>query len=237
MFRKNIISSSIHFLIPFAVITFFLACSPLKKYSGSVLKWENDIRKFEQLDSINQYPVNSVLFMGSSSIRLWNTLEEDMKPYSVIQRGFGGSRISDVSWYTPRIVYPHTVQAVVIFVANDITGSEEDKTPQEVASLFRYIVKTIHKKQPHLPVFYIQVTPTESRWKVWPRIQEGNMLVKQLCEKDPDLYFIETAPYFLTSDGTPNASLFVEDKLHLSEAGYQIWTKVIKAELNKVLKK
>jgi lysophospholipase L1-like esterase len=237
MFRKNELSATILRVLPLLVITFLLACSPLKKYTDSVQKWENDIREFEQLDSTNRYPNNAVLFMGSSSIRLWNTLEEDIKPYSVIQRGFGGSRISDVAWYTPRIVYPHQIQAVVIFVANDISGSKEDKTPQEIASLFSYIVKTIHKKHPDLPVFYIQVTPTESRWKVWPRIQEGNKLVKQLCAKNPDLHFVETAKYFLSSEGTPNAELFVDDKLHLSAQGYQIWTRLVKAELDKVLKK
>lgn len=225
-------------IIPLVSVYFFfiISCAPLAKYENKVKGWEADIQNFEKLDSTTNYPKDAILFMGSSSIRLWNTLENDMKPYNTIQRGFGGAKISDVAWYTPRIVYPHKCKAVVIFVANDITGSSEDKSPAEVASLFQYIVKTIRKELPQVPVFYIQVTPTESRWDVWPKIQEGNSLVKQKCAKMKDVYFIETAQYFLNADGKPNSALFLKDKLHLNTEGYRVWTKVIKENLNAALK-
>lgn len=230
---KNIPISKFLFLI---TLTAILSCSPLKKYENHVQGWEPDIRKFEQQDSLQRYSDDAVLFMGSSSIRLWSTLQYDMQPYHVIQRGFGGSKISDLAWYTPRIVYPHKCKAVVIFIANDITGSEEDKSPQEIATLFRYIVKTIRKKMPQVPIFYIEVTPTESRWEVWPKIQEGNQMVKNQTKKMPDVYFIETADYFLNDQGKPVASLFLKDKLHLNADGYKVWTRVIKQNLDKVLK-
>ncbi|HEX3006748.1 MAG TPA: GDSL-type esterase/lipase family protein [Bacteroidales bacterium] len=219
------------------IVSFILSCSPLSKYKNSVQGWEADIRKFEHLDSTQVYPGDAVLFMGSSSIRLWSTLQEDMKPYNTIQRGFGGAKISDLAWYTPRIVYPHKCQAIVIFVANDITGSDEDKTPQEIAIIFNHIVKTIRKKLPEIPIFYVEVTPTESRWKVWPRIQEGNKLVKHECEKLTNVHFIETAAYFLNENGTPEASFFLKDKLHLTREGYNVWTRVIKKNLDATLKR
>ena len=219
------------------LLLFIVSCSPLKKYKNSVQGWEADIRKFEYLDSVQQYPADAILFMGSSSIRLWNTLSEDMKPYNVIQRGFGGSKFSDVAWYTPRIVYPHKCQAVVIFVANDIVGSDEDKTPAEVASLFSYTVRKIRRKLPDVPVFYIQVTPTERRWSVWPKIQEGNALIRDLSTKLRNVHYIETADYFLNQEGKPRQDLFIKDKLHLNEEGYKVWTRVIKNNLDAVLKK
>lgn len=234
MKMKNIPAS---YLTTTLLVLFIVSCSPLKKYKNSVQGWEADIRKFEQLDSIHKYPDDAILFMGSSSIRLWNSLEEDMKPYKVIQRGFGGSKFSDVAWYTPRIVYPHKCKAVVIFVANDIVGSDEDKTPAEVASLFSYTVKTIRKKLPEVPVFYIQVTPTERRWNVWPKIQEGNMLIKNLSARLYKVYYIETADKFLNPEGKPRQELFIKDKLHLNEDGYKVWTGIIKHELDAVLKK
>ncbi len=217
------------------ILAFILSCSPLSKYKTNVRNWEADIRQFEHLDSTENYPDNAVLFMGSSSIRLWKTLQEDMKPYKTIQRGFGGSKISDLAWYTSRIVYPHKCAAIVIFVANDITGSAADKSPKEVASLFKDIVKTIRKKLPETPVFYIQVTPTESRWKVWPRIQEGNNLIRNASL--PNVYFIETAKFFLNKENKPDSSLFLADNLHLNAEGYKIWTQVIKSNLDSVLLK
>jgi hypothetical protein len=230
---KNTLAS----ILTTTLLLFIISCSPLKKYKNSVHGWEADIRKFEQLDSTRQYPDDAILFMGSSSIRLWNTLADDMKPYSVIQRGFGGSKFSDVAWYTPRIVYPHKCQAIVIFVANDIVGSDEDKTPAEVASLFSYTVKTIRKKLPHVPIFYIQVTPTKSRWNVWPAIQEGNTRIKNLTTKLHNVHYIETTNYFLDQEGQPKQELFIKDNLHLNEAGYKVWTGIIKQNLDAVLKK
>ena len=112
------------------------ACSPLGKYRNlpEVKSWENDIKNFEQLDNTEKYQDDAILFAGSSSIRLWTTLEKDMAPYHVIQRGYGGAKLSDFAVYARRIFDPHPCKAIVIFVANDITGTEQDKTPEEVAA-------------------------------------------------------------------------------------------------------
>ena len=98
---------------------------------------------------------------GSSSIRLWETLQEDMAPYPVIQRGYGGARLSDFAVYAERILHPHENSGIVLFIANDIAGTENDKTPREVLGLFKNVVKTIRKKFPDTAVFWIGITPTE----------------------------------------------------------------------------
>jgi lysophospholipase L1-like esterase len=218
---------------------FVFACSPVKKYHNlpEVLSWENDIQKFEQLDKSEKYPDNAILFAGSSSIRLWEKLAQDMMPYSVIQRGFGGSKLSDLAIYADRIFTPHPCQAIVIFVANDITGSDKDKTPKEVSALFGNVLQTIRKTHATTPVFWIEITPTESRWKVWPEIQQVNSLIKEKCKKSKNTYFIATSSAFLNDKGLPKPELFRQDKLHLTPAGYVVWTGIVKKELDKVLKK
>jgi hypothetical protein len=226
--RRNIL-----LLVPLLL----LSCSPVKKYltMPQVLAWEPDIQKFEQLDKSESYPKESILFAGSSSIRLWSTLGKDMAPYPIIQRGFGGSRISDVVVYAHRIFDPHPCKAIVIFIANDITGSDQDKSPEEVATLFRVLLKTIRETHHETPVFWIETTPTGSRWKVWPQVQEMNKLVQKVCLSQKNTYFIDTDYAFLNVNGLPNDELFREDKLHLSDKGYAIWTEIIKKELNKVV--
>jgi lysophospholipase L1-like esterase len=213
-----------------------LSCSPISKYRSlpEVLSWENDIQKFEQLDKSETYPRNSILFAGSSSIRLWSTIDKDLAPYPVIKRGFGGSKLSDLAVYANRIFDPHPCSAIVLFVANDITGSDQDKSPQEVASLFRNVLKTIRKSHPETTVFWIEITPTPLRWKVWPEIQKVNSLIKNMCDKQKNLYFIKTDFAFLNKDGLPNDELFREDRLHLNEKGYAVWTEIIKKELEKI---
>jgi GDSL-like Lipase/Acylhydrolase family len=215
-----------------------LSCSPVDKYRNlpEVRYWENDIRKFEQLDISEKYPEDAILFAGSSSIRLWTSLEKDMAPYHVIRRGYGGAKLSDFAVYAPRIFNPHKCRAIVIFVANDITGTGQDKSPEEVATLFRDVLRTIRKYHPFIPVFWIETTPTASRWTVWPEIQKANSLIKKICDNQKNTYFITTDFAFLTKKGLPDDELFREDKLHLTEKGYAIWTEIIKKELKVVLK-
>jgi hypothetical protein len=224
-------------LIPLLSVIILISCSPLRKYQGlpEVLSWEPDIQKFEQLDKTEKYPDDAILFAGSSSIRLWTSLGKDMAPYNIIQRGYGGAHLSDFAVYAPRIFDNHKCQALVLFIANDITGAESDRTPKEVASLFKSVVNAFRKVNPESPVFWIEITPTASRWKVWPEIQEANAMVKNACSKGKNVYFISTHDSFLNENGLPIDELFRDDKLHLTEKGYEVWSGIIKRELDKVL--
>jgi glycerophosphoryl diester phosphodiesterase len=214
-----------------------ISCSPVKKYESlpEVQAWEDEIQKFEELDKSEIYSDDAIIFTGSSSIRLWSTLEADMAPYPVIQRGFGGSKLSDFAVYGDRIISPHKCKAIVIFIANDISGRETDKSPETVASLFRTSLRVIRKSHPGTPVFWIAITPTSSRWTVWPQIQKANNLIKNICEKEKNAYFIPTDYAFLNEKGLPKDELFVSDKLHLSQKGYEVWTGIIKKEINKIV--
>ena len=198
-------------------------------------RWEDDIRNFEHLDSTETYSDQAILFIGSSSIRLWSTLAEDMVPYEVIQRGYGGARLSDLVIYAERIIYPHPCRAIVLFVANDITGNEEDKSPLEVRELAKELFSIIRTKKENIPVFYIATTPTPLRWKVWPKISEANEGIKDFCEEKEHTYFIETATAFLGDDNIPKKELFREDSLHLNAAGYKVWSGIIRRELRYVI--
>ncbi|MCX6335359.1 MAG: GDSL-type esterase/lipase family protein [Bacteroidia bacterium] len=226
------------FKISFLLI-FLLSCSPLKEYSNlpEVKIWEPEIVKFENLDKTTVYPENAIMFAGSSSIRLWSTLATDMAPYNVIQRGYGGAKMSDYAVYSGRVFSPHKCSAMVLFIANDITGAVNDKSPEEVKRLFSIIHKTFRKSNPGAPVFYIAVTPTRLRWKAWPVISKGNELIKEWCENQRNTYFISTDTAFLNGNGEPREELFNSDKLHLNPDGYRVWTNIIKGELDKVLSK
>jgi lysophospholipase L1-like esterase len=220
-------------------IVILASCTPLKKYADlpEVKAWENDILKFEQLDITKSYPDDAVLFAGSSSIRLWSDIAKDMQPYNVIQRGYGGAKLSDFAVYADRIIYPHPCSAIVIFIANDISGSEADKTPAEVAKLFRKTLYIIRRKYKDTPVFWIGITPTAARWHVWPEIKEANTQISNICRAHRNTYYINTELAFLTKEGLPRTELFTDDKLHLNNEGYRTWAGIIKNDLYKVLGK
>jgi lysophospholipase L1-like esterase len=200
----------------------------IKSQSGDPLAWESTIRKFEAHDQVEPPPANVIVFTGSSSITFWSTLVRDMAPLPVINRGFGGSRMNDVVYYAPRLVVAYRPRAVVIFAGtNDLSGSKP-KTAQEVADGFRAFVEIVHEALPATPIYYISITPTPSRWKYWPIVQETNRLIEAYTQTDQRLHFIDMTAAILDPDGKPDRSLFRIDRLHPNKKGYAVWTSIIK---------
>jgi hypothetical protein len=207
-----------------------------EKYrAASVKRWEKDIAKLEALDEAETHPDDSILFVGSSSIRIWEDIASDMAPFHPIQRGYGGARWSDVAIFVERLISPHTFRAVVFFVGNDISGRDDDKTPAEVARLFSYVLGKVREHNKQAPVFYVAVTPTPSRFDVWPQIKAANTAVRAVCERADHTYFIGTESVYFDATGRPRPDLFRNDKLHQNRNGYVRWTAAIKSHLDTVL--
>lgn len=199
-------------------------------------RWEAAIKAFEQDDRQTVYPNDAVLFVGSSSIRLWDTLQTDMAPHPVIQRGFGGAATADVVRHADRLLGKHQPPAVVLFVANDIRGnSETDLTPAAAAELFAAFIERVHYRVPDTTLFVVAVTPTASRWHVWPQIRQLNHLLAARCDELAETVFIPTEDLYLGQDGRPLDELFRPDRLHLSAAGYALWAKRIRSYLDPLL--
>ena len=222
-------------LLYFVLILSIFSCAPLKKYSPENRAWAlPEIENFEALDATEKYSDDAILFIGSSSIRLWKTLEADMQPYPVIQRGYGGAHFRDMVFFTDRILADHKLSMVVCFVANDISGSPQDGTPKEVLRLFKLFVKQVREKHLNIPILQIAITPTKSRWKYWDEISQVNALMQAYCNKTDNLYFINTVPTFLTANSEPKPEWFVQDQLHLNTKGYEVWNKLIKSEIKRI---
>lgn len=197
--------------------------------------WESSIVAFEEEDKYAGYTKEAILFVGSSSIRLWQTLAEDMAPHPVINRGFGGATMVDVLHYAKRIIASHEPRAIVLFVANDITGKVTDPSVDEAVERFKKFLRQVATQLPEVPAFVVAVTPTESRWKVWPTIQKLNRCLAQQCDEMPNVVFVPTEDIFLGSDGRPVGKLYRQDRLHLSSEGYACWTKRIRRYLEERL--
>ena len=210
------------------------------KYSQSNKQFEEEISLLESLDFEEKAGEEDVLFIGSSSIRLWDNIQVDMYPYSSIKRGYGGAHFYDLIHFSERLVKNHSPKAILIFVANDITGSNDltnivgDLSPNEVKKLFRYNYKLIRNIHKHIPIFLIETTPTPKRWKVWNKILQANKKLERFCKQVPNLYFISTRDKFIGTDGLPIQSFYLSDELHLNSDGYKLWSSVIKSKLIEV---
>lgn len=204
--------------------------------SQGVRRWEKDIAAFDSLNKVETYADGSVMFLGSSYIRMWTNIRKDLKQPNIIHRGFGGCNLADVAYYAERIVFPHQPRALFIYVGNDITAGARDKSPEQVLQLFKYVVRTIRQRYPDMPITWLEISPSERRWAAWDRVREANRLIREYCKSTPGLHSINSASYFLGQDGTPTKSLYLPDKLHYNEDGYKVWGKAIRKEVGSIIK-
>lgn len=217
------------------LLLFVFACNPNleKKYAAKKAPWEKEVSVLVKEDPGPN--TEAILFTGSSSIRLWNSIKEDMAPYQVIKKGYGGAHYSDYIHFTKELVYPSQAKAICIFIANDIAGEKTDISPKETLKLAKYVIYQIRQKYPVTPVFLIGITPNNLRWHVWEKQKELNSLFANYASKTDRLFYIDTEKAFLNKEGTPNDGLFMADRLHLNREGYVIWASIIKDNLNKNL--
>ena len=194
-------------------------------------RWQEAIEGLEKQDASESHPDDAVLLLGSSSIRLWETADQQMAPYHVIRRGYGGARYSDLVVFARRLIEPHRFRAMVVFVGNDIAGSEEDATPEEIEPLVRQVVQIARAHQPKATIFLVEVTPTPKRFHLWPRIRRFNAMLREVALTESHTQFIATAERYLDQDDRPIATLFRDDQLHLSRSGYDIWSTLIRRRL------
>ena len=188
-------------------------------------RWEDTIRQFEQWDSKNTFPSNSVLFVGSSSIRMWPTAE-CFREFAVINRGFGGSQISEVNYFAGRIVLRYKPKVIVFYAGdNDVAAG---KNAGRVFDDYRNFVKLVHDKLPETGIIYVGIKPSGSRWSLWPVMNEANMMIKDFSGKDGRLFYFDSATPLLNGDGKPDNAFFLKDRLHLNEKCYEAWTRLIR---------
>lgn len=202
-----------------------------KGISEDPLVWEDDIAALEAGTRGMYSPGVPVVFVGSSSIRLWSSLHMDMQPIPVVQHGFGGAKLNDVVHYADRLVSNYKPRAVVVFAGTNDISPRAQKKPEVLLASYQAFVKTITAEQPDLPVFFINVTPSLQRWEVWPIAQQANALISRYSDTLSNLHVIDTGPALLGADGKPVRDNYRFDGLHLSKEGYAIWAGIIRERL------
>ncbi|NOK57747.1 MAG: hypothetical protein GFH27_549287n51 [Chloroflexi bacterium AL-W] len=236
MFKKIIVGVLVVLITVGVCIAMPVIWGYLSLVSDDPTVWESAIVDFEAMDREISPPQDAVVFVGSSSIRNWETLAEDMAPLPVIQRGFGGAKIDDIVYYVDRIVTVYKPRAVVLFAgSNDLIGYTNDKTPEEILASYVTFASIVHTTLPETHIYYIAISPTGRRWEQWPDIQRTNRLIYEYTLLDPRLSFIDTTTVLLNENDLPNDDFFWSDQLHLSAAGYAAWTSVIRPILHRDL--
>ena len=206
-------------------------------YENDPFLWRRAIQKFKEEDKRNPPPQGAILFTGSSSIRFWDTLQRDMAPYTVINRGFGGSMMHQVHHYVDDIVLPFRPSAIFLYAGeNDIAGLwlTRRHTAQEVCNNFSAFFHHIQDEQPGTPIYYISIKPAKARRKYWPEMQRANHLIEGFCENHDEAHYIDIVPVMQNASGEVRKDLFTFDGVHMNKKGYRQWTRVIRPVVEEV---
>ena len=191
--------------------------------------WEKDIAAIEAKIQSGESPQGSILFVGSSSIRLWK-LKESFPERVTSNHGFGGSQLADSVHFFERIVAPAKPSVIVIYAGdNDLA---QKKTPQIVAADFAQFAAKVKEQLPECrKVIFVAIKPSVKRWALADKIKATNQLIRTNCEKDERLHFLDVWTPMLDANGQPRPELLLEDGLHMNAAGYQIWNNALEAIL------
>ncbi len=192
----------------------------------------NEIIEFKKADSTRMPAPNAVLFIGSSSIRMWNDLQKDFPGKTFINRGFGGSSTPHVIQYADEIIFPYNPKQIVIYVGENDIVSTPPATPVEVANRIDSLIRLIRNKLPLVPIVYISIKPSISRLSIIPQMKEANKLIKERLSHQKNIVFVDVFSKMLDENGKPMKDIFLADNLHMNAKGYAIWKKALEPYLN-----
>lgn len=191
-------------------------------------RWEAAIKAFEVQDQKTPPPLAANVFVGSSSIRMWK-LDASFPSHPCLNRGFGGSQMSDSVKYAERIVIPYKPRVVVVYAGdNDLNAG---KTPEVVFADYCAFRDKIHAALPETKIVFVSIKPSSSRWKLHEKALEANRLIREEIAQGRNQIFIDVWTPMLGEDGMPRPELFLKDNLHLNESGYEIWNKLVEPHL------
>ncbi|MBB6126021.1 GDSL-type esterase/lipase family protein [Mucilaginibacter lappiensis] len=173
----------------------------------------------------------STLFYGSSSIRLWDTLFDDFKPFKPANLGFGGSTLAACSWFFDRIVAPYDAKSIVVYAGDNDLG--DGRHPEEIFIFFEQLANQIAQRFDAIPCYYVSIKPSIARWDLINSLRYTNNIIEnEIIKRDDNWKFINIYNKMLNKDGYPDKEYFQADGLHLSKKGYALWKQAIYARLS-----
>ena len=187
-------------------------------------RFDDAIAAFARWDSKNSVPDAATVFVGSSSIVRWDTADR-FPNMQLLNRGFGGSHVSDVNHFIEETVLQYSPDVVVFYAGDNDTSA--GKSSEQIFEDLRAFAEGVSHSKSTAQVVFISVKPSLSRWAVWPQMVATNKLLRAYTDKHANLHYVDVATPMLGADGEPIPQLFVDDGLHMTAAGYDIWTRVI----------
>lgn len=211
------------------VLTVLFVCCSLVLFAQDRPFWK-EIKAFKSADSVKAPPQNAIVFVGSSSFRMWKDLQNAFPRHVVINRGFGGSSLPHVIDYADEIVIPYKPKQVVIYCGeNDFTS--DTVTSKTVTDRFVTLFNLLRKELPRTEIVFVSMKPSPSRQRLMTEIEAANDAIRDFLQSKKRAAYVDIWDDMLDKNGAPRKELFLKDMLHMNEAGYAIWQKAIAPHL------
>ena len=211
------------------LLTVLFVCCSLVLFAQDRPFWK-EIKAFKSADSVKAPPQNAIVFVGSSSFRMWKDLQNAFPQHVVINRGFGGSSLPHVIDYADEIVIPYKPKQVVIYCGeNDFTS--DTVTSKTVTDRFVTLFNLLRKELPRTEIVFVSMKPSPSRQHLMTKIDAANDAIRDFLQSKKHAAYVDIWDDMLDKNGAPRKELFLKDMLHMNEAGYAIWQKAIAPHL------
>jgi lysophospholipase L1-like esterase len=193
----------------------------------------NEIAAFKKQDSLSFPGTGKILFVGSSSFAFWKDVQQYFPEYSIINRGFGGSSLTDLIRYAPDVIFPYEPKQIVIYCGENDFAGDTSLYPSQVAQRFFDLFNLIRSRYKKVPIAYISMKPSPSRRHLMARFNVANVMIKNFLKKKKKTDYIDVYKAMLNENGQPKEEIFLADQLHMNAEGYKIWKKIIEPYLLK----
>jgi lysophospholipase L1-like esterase len=191
------------------------------------MQWyEEEVQRVEK-EHLKLAYTPQMVFYGSSSVRMWDSLYEDFADFKPVNLGFGGSTLEACVHFFHRIMQPYKyIRQLVLYAGDNDLG--DGKLPGDVLHYFKNLCSAIEGFFPQVQVFYVSIKPSIARWNINHKIVETNFLIENtICHHYPTIHYINVYNSMLNHEGRPNPAFFKEDGLHLTPQGYTVWKNIM----------
>jgi lysophospholipase L1-like esterase len=212
-------------------IVIILLLTGFRSYSQDPKRFSDEINAFKKADKESPPSKGCILFVGSSSFRIWTSVAADFPDYCVLNRGFGGSMMSDANYYFDDIVAPYKPQIIVLYEGDNDLATH--KTTEQIMADYKIFLGKVKNEIGDIPVLYVAAKPSPSRWELRGQYAELNQAISDYCQSHKNLEYIDVVGPMLGENGRPKPEIFREDSLHMNPKGYVIWTAVVGPYLKK----
>lgn len=195
--------------------------------------FKEEIVNFKKMDSLSFPGKHLILFAGSSSFRKWTHVQEAFPTHPIINRGFGGSTLPDLIYYANDILFPYDARQIVIYCGENDIAASDTVTAEIILLRVKQLFALIRTRQPKTEIDFVSIKPSPSRIQFRQTVEKSNQLIQAFIAKQPHSKYINVFDAMLNPDGSIREDIFLEDRLHMNEKGYAIWTKIIGPYLKK----